>query len=139
MTKSSAIAPVFLPHQNQTTQGCISLLRLLAPKLDIQDLKREIYLHSFRHYGNSEVLIWLLQQSNLDWKQEKLQDLVQLTLQLCASGFSIAKASIIKTLLSGRQLEPSICATKNAHGDTLLHHVSESLAHAIGLFTEAGI
>jgi hypothetical protein len=133
MIKSSAITPVVMIHQNYTTQDCKGLLRLLEPKLDIQ-YTEEIYLDPFWCYKNSEVLIWLLQQSSSDWKQEKLQDLVQFTLHLCGSGFGFAKASIIKMLLSGRQLEPSICAIKNTNGDTLLHQASESLAHAINIF-----
>ena len=66
-------------------------------------------------------------------EQEKLQDLVQFTLELCCSGHYIARASIIKTLLSGRQLEASICA-KNTYGHTLLHHASKSLAYGIIFF-----
>jgi hypothetical protein len=134
MLNRSAISSVVISNQNYTTQGCIGLLRLLAPKIDIQDPERAIYLDTIWYYGNFEVLIWLLQQSNSDWKQEKLQDLVQFTLELCGPNLGIANASIIKMLLSGRQLESSICATKSSCGDTLLHHASGSLAHAIRSF-----
>ena len=127
-------AVVFSSPKYHTTQGCIRLLRLLLPKIDIQDPERAIYLDTSWYELNYEVLIWLLQQSKSDWKQEKLQDLVQFILELCGQVDSIAKASIIKMLLSGRQLEPSICATKNAYAGTLLHHASESLSHAISLF-----
>ena len=127
-------AVVFSSPKYHTTQGCIRLLRLLLPKIDIQDPERAIYLDTSWYELNYEVLIWLLQQSKSDWKQEKLQDLVQFTLHLCGLCSGFTKASIIKTLLSGRQLEPSICATKNTDGDTLLHHASESLAYGIYLF-----
>jgi hypothetical protein len=102
----------------------LDMARLIAQGVELED---PFSLHTTRRAiirGDSNLLYWLLEETQSMYRQHDLETRVRIAIEVCAPRDQPDVASLVHVILGDQQLTPTICHIKQGPHRTLLHCVS---------------
>ena len=75
----------------------------------------------FNLRGSAQVFSWLLYESNSRYRLWRLGDCVRFAIKICGLAYQPEIASLMRTILDGRLINPTLCNLQDNNWKTVLH------------------
>jgi hypothetical protein len=117
----------------------LDIARLIVKGVELEDpFSQEAYMPTRLIRGNSDLLSWLLEETQSVYRKKNLETRVQAAIEICSLPAQPNVASLIRGLLNNHPITPAICHVKCESGRsrrrTLLHCVSWNLGGMFRLY-----